>query len=288
MAWHLLVGLAIGACLPADGDRILMRDLAAAFPAFASADGEQSIGFTPAPGAERRFSAGDLIRLAARYGVTLEPRPVCFARRLEALTEDRLLAALREELPPEAQIEVVDFSRVSVPQGRIEFSREGLSTSPVVAAREPVIWRGRVKYAPTQSVPVWVKARVWVSRSGVIAAQDLPAGKPIESAWIRLGNLEATPFSEGGATSPGEVTGLAPRRAIRAGQAIPLSILEAPAEVIRGEMVGVEARYGAAFLKYEGRAEASGHVGETVGVRNVESGKTFRAKVIRKGWVAVE
>jgi flagella basal body P-ring formation protein FlgA len=57
---------------------------------------------------------------------------------------------------------------------------------------------------------------------------------------------------------------------------------------MRGEMVGVEASYGAAFLKYEVRAETSGHVGEMVGVRNVESGKTFRAKVIRQGWVAVE
>jgi flagella basal body P-ring formation protein FlgA len=57
---------------------------------------------------------------------------------------------------------------------------------------------------------------------------------------------------------------------------------------MRGEMVGVDARYGAAFLTYEVRAEASGHVGEAVAVRNVESGKIFRATVIRKGWVAVE
>jgi flagella basal body P-ring formation protein FlgA len=288
MAWHLVMGLAMSVCLPVDGDRILMRDLAAAIPAFSGADGELSIGFTPAPGVERRFSAGDLMRLAMRYGVTTEPTPVCFARKLEALTKERLLAALREALPSQAQVEVVDFSRVSIPQGQIEFSPEGLSTAPLVSAREPVIWRGRVKYAPTQSVPVWVKARVWVSRSAVIAAQDLPAGKPIEPAGIRVGNLEAAPFSEAGAASPAEVTGLAPRLPIRAGHAIPFSVLGAPLEVMRGEMVGVEARYGAAFLKYEVRAEASGHVGEMVGVRNVESGKTFRAKVIRKGWVAVE
>jgi flagella basal body P-ring formation protein FlgA len=288
MAWHLLVGLAIGACWPVDGDRILVRDLAAAIPAFSSADGEQSIGLTPAPGAQRRFSAGDLIRLAALYGISAEPTPVCFARKLEALTKDRLLAALREALPPEAQVEIVDFSRVSVPQGQLEFSRQGLSTAPLFSAREPVIWRGRAKYAPAQSVPVWVKARLWVSRSGLIAVRDLPAGKPIEPAGIRLGDLEATPFSECAAASPGEVAGLAPRRLIRAGQAIPLSILEAPADVMRGEMVGVEAHSGTAFLKYEVRAEASGRVGEAVEVRNVESGKTFRAKVIRRGWVAVD
>jgi flagella basal body P-ring formation protein FlgA len=288
MAWHLLLGLAIGVCLPVDGDRILMRDLAAAIPAFSGANGEQRIGFTPAPGAERRFSAGELIRLAARYGIAAEPTPVCFARKLEAPSKDRLLAALREALPGDAQVEVVDFSRFSIPQGQIEFSREGLSTAPQVSAREPVIWRGRVTYAPAQSVPLWVKARVWVTRSTVIATRNLQAGQPIEQGGIRLGTLEDTPFSERGASSLDEVAGLAPRRLIRAGQAIPLSLLEAPAEVVRGEMVGVEARYGAAFLKYEVRAEASGHIGEAVQVRNVESGKIFRATVIRKGWVAVE
>jgi hypothetical protein len=172
MAWHLLLGLAIGVCLPVDGDRILMRDLAAAIPAFTGADGEQSIGFTPAPGTERRFSAGELIRLAERYGVAAEPTPVCFARKLEAPTKDRLLAALRQALPPEAQVEVVDFSRFSIPQGQIEFSREGLSTAPLVSVREPVIWRGRVKYGPTQSVPLWVKS----PGVGVSPGRDCGAG----------------------------------------------------------------------------------------------------------------
>jgi len=53
-------------------------------------------------------------------------------------------------------------------------------------------------------------------------------------------------------------------------------------------MVGIEARYGAAFVKFEVRAEASGRAGDSIAVRNVDSGKTFRARVLRKGWVGVE
>ena len=53
-------------------------------------------------------------------------------------------------------------------------------------------------------------------------------------------------------------------------------------------MVGIEAHVGAASLKFEVRAEASGRAGDFVPVRNVDSGKTFRARVVRKGWVAVE
>jgi flagella basal body P-ring formation protein FlgA len=58
--------------------------------------------------------------------------------------------------------------------------------------------------------------------------------------------------------------------------------------VERGEMVGLEAHVGGAFLKSKVRAEGSGRVGDSIAVRNVESGKTFQARIIRKDWVAVE
>lgn len=289
MAWHLLLGLAASACLPVEGDRILMRDLAAAIPAFAIVDAEERVGFTPVPGSQRRFSAGELSRLAARHSIAVEMlAPVCFERTVETLTEERLLTTLREALPGNAHLEIVDFSRVRIPSGELEFLRDGLTPAPVASPRAPVLWRGRLKYAATQSMPVWVKARVWVSRQTVVAVRDLAIGKPIEVAEIRLGVVDVSPFSEAAASSIQEVAGFAPRLAIRGGQAIPRSVLESPAEVIRGEMVGVEALYGAAFLKYEVRAEASGRVGEAIPVRNLKSGKTFRARVIRKGWVAVE
>jgi len=41
-------------------------------------------------------------------------------------------------------------------------------------------------------------------------------------------------------------------------------------------------------VKFEVRAEGSGRAGDVVAVRNVDSGKTFRARILRKGWVAVE
>jgi len=52
--------------------------------------------------------------------------------------------------------------------------------------------------------------------------------------------------------------------------------------------VGVEAHVGATFLKFEVRAETSGRAGQVVRVRNVESGKLFQARVLRKGWVGVD
>ena len=280
--------LAVSACLPVEGDQILMRDLATAVVAFAGQDPDEALGFTPAPGTQRRFSAGELDRLATRKGIAAGMESVCFERKLETLTQEQILAGLREALPEKAQIELIEFSQTRVPKGRIEFARSGLTPARASSPRDAVIWRGRVRYSAANSVQVWARVRVWISRSPVIAVQDLPIGKPIQVDQIRIENVDSAPFGDSAPLALQDVAGLAPRHAIRSGQAISRADLTAPIDVTRGDTVGIEAHSGAAFLKYEVRAEASGRVGDSIQVRNLESGKTFRARVVRKGWVAVE
>src|SRR5258705_11779715 len=116
MLAHLL--LAIGACLPVEGDRIVIADLVAAIPEFAQSDAKESIGFAPAPGSQRRFSVGELSRLAARKGVTVAAiESVCFERKLEALTKERVITALRESLPAGAEFELIDFGPAQATNG---------------------------------------------------------------------------------------------------------------------------------------------------------------------------
>ncbi len=286
MLGHLL--LAIGVCLPVQGDRILMRDLASALPAFAGRDDQEPIGLAPAAGAVRRFSAGELIRLAARKGIGAAVEPVCFERKRQPLTKDQVLASLRRSLPQDATLELLGFSDSPVPEGVIDFPRNGLSAPNPAAPRGPVIWKGRVTYATAQSVPTWAKVRVWVTRPIVVASEDLPAGRAIESGKIRIAEREFPPFTEPRPAAVETFLGTTPRRTIRADAPLSVADLDAPVDITRGGMVGVEARVGAASIKFKVRAEASGRVGDLVPVRNVESGKTFRARVIRKGWVAVE
>ncbi len=50
----------------------------------------------------------------------------------------------------------------------------------------------------------------------------------------------------------------------------------------------MEAHVGGALLKFRVRAEQAGRTGDAIAVRNIESGKTFQARIVRKGWVAVE
>src|SRR5258708_22836191 len=185
-------------------------------------------------------------------------------------------------------MELIDLRQGRIPKGLLECPSGGLTPARTGSPREAVIWRGRVKYAAGQSVPVWAKARGWISGESIVAAQDLPAGKPIEAGQIRIASMDLSPFSDAAPVSAGEVAGLAPRRRILSGQAIPRSVLEAAADVTRGEIVEVEAHFGAASLRFKARAETAGRVGDSIPIHNLESGKTFRARVAGKGAVAVE
>lgn len=61
-----------------------------------------------------------------------------------------------------------------------------------------------------------------------------------------------------------------------------------PDAVARGGQVQVEVESGLARLKFEGRAETAGAVGDVVTVRNLQSGKTFPARVVGRNKVLVE
>src|SRR5260370_42237365 len=118
-----------------------------------------------------------------------------------------------------------------------------------------------------------------------MAAQDRPGGKRIPARRIRMETGDGAPFGDSVPMAVQDAVGMAPRRAIRAGQAISHAVLATSGDVARGDTVGIETHSGGAFLKYEVRAEASGRVGDSIPVRNLESGKSFRARVVRKGWV---
>jgi hypothetical protein len=169
-----------------------------------------------------------LSRLAAGNGIVIEAAGVCFERKMTPLTKEQVMAALRASLPAGAELELLEFSHVRIPEGAVEFSRSGLPPARQDSPRDSGIWRGSVKYAAAQSMPVWAKVRVWISIPSVFAVQDLPPGKPIEPEQIRMGNIDSGPYSKNESLTAEQTVGLAPRRPIRAGQPIPRSALEMP------------------------------------------------------------
>jgi flagella basal body P-ring formation protein FlgA len=284
----LLAALA-ATCIAIEGDRIRAADLAAAVPAFAALAPEETLGYAPAPGSRRMLSARELGRIAGRYGIALPAAPgVCIERAMERLTEERVLAALRAAAGnPEARIELVEFGRYPVPRGDLEFTRAGY-TPPPEGTKAPVVWRGKLKYAGNRSVPVWARVRIAVSGTRLVAAEDLPAGRPIQASQLRMEAAELPLFSNPGLLSAEEAAGRAPRRTIRAGAPVPADILEAPHEIERGEMVSVEVTSGAAQLSLKAKAETAGRKGDLVMLRNPDSGRRFQGRVEGQGKVTID
>ncbi len=279
----LAAGGASEGCVPVEGSRILGRHLAAAGLSFSSLRADADIAHAPSPGARRYFRAGELRRLAARYGsLTGEGGEVCFERAVVPLEADRLLGAMRAALPAEARIEIVDFSRYPTPTGEVVFPLSGILRSAELRPDAPMHWRGYVKYDVNHRFPIWAKVRMAATSRRVVAVERLAAGRTITAEQLRLETAEVFP-SPSLATTLEQVIGCVPRHAIPAGAAISTSDVEAPREVAAGETVSVEARYGAAKIEILGRAESAGRRGELIWVKNTASGARFRACVDGKG-----
>jgi len=278
----MLASVSPAPCIPVEGEHILAVDLARAVPAFAGLPPELALGFAPAPGGRRTFAAAELVRLAQRYGVAVEPgSEVCFARLAETLTRERVASALQAVLPA-AHIEVIDFSHQPLPRGELRFLLSGLD-HPVSATQEsPLVWRGAVCPPGQPDFPVWAKVRVRVVSTQVIATDALPPDRPITQRQLHEEPYEGPP----GLPTLSEILGRAPRRQIPAGAVIEARWLTEPQDVVRGEPVRVEVRSGLARLMLEGQAQSSGRRGETVSVRNPSNGKIFRARVVGQAKVA--
>ena len=188
---------------------------------------------------------------------------------------------------PDARLELLDFSNQPVPPGHLEFSLSGLNKPPANAPETPVIWRGRWAYDGDRSLAVWAKVRITVQRAAVVAAERIPAGSTIRPEQVKISQTGQFPFSEAPLDSPSHVAGRVARQSIPEGQRIVSAFLSEPKLVLQGETVHVRVLDGLAKLCLDAIAQSTGSKGDTVLMRNPESGKSFRGVVQDKGQVIV-
>ncbi len=168
-----LVLLAAASCVPVEGDKIQMADLAKAIPEFSAAPGTEPIGLAPAPRVRRTFFWRELDRLGKEHGIQVPAGAVaCFEGASEMLTEARVREALvGAPHDPQATFTVLEFSRYPLPHGELEFG-----PPPWTDGRQPVIWRGRLNYGVRRSVTVWARVKLEappreVERGEVVAVE---------------------------------------------------------------------------------------------------------------------
>lgn len=272
-----MIPLALACIAIAGGaDRITAGDLG-----LQGVDAAAVVGLAPAPGVQRVFRVAELQRIAARLQATAAPESdVCVERRTVVLDAARLMEAMQKQ-SPDARIEVIDFSRVRVPEGELEFPLSGLRQTA-----DGGYWSGFVRYAGGRRFLVWAKVKVRTSSARVVAAEALKPGQVLAASQLRIETRDE--FS----TAPPVVSiedavGKVLRRAVPAGAEIQQQWLAAPPDISRGDTVRVEVHSGAAVLAFEGKAEAGGSVGQSIAVLNPDSKKKFQARIEGKGRVSV-
>jgi flagella basal body P-ring formation protein FlgA len=285
----VIVARLSAACVSVSGDRILAGDLARAVPEFQQADASQVIGYAPLPGTQRGFSSKEIGLWALRLHLEYHPQEfekVCFERASRVLTLEEIQSAVREALKMrEAYIEVLDFSRSSVPPGRVEFQLSGAGHSSAEAQAAPILWRGRILTESGRSFPIWTRVRVSVEVQQIVATVALARGQTLGADQVSVIHVLSSPFAAGHSQSIDAVIGRVVKRDIAKGQPIPATALEEPRDVLPGDVVHVEAQNGQAQISFEAKAKTGGRRGDSISMQNPVNGRPFQAVIIDKGKV---
>jgi len=281
--------VARAACISVPHDRILASDISSAVPGLCLGDcASVLIGWAPQPGVARVLTRGELLRIAHTHGISLDPqevREVCVQRATQPLREEAIRAALAAipELAG-AQIEITEFSRVSVPEGRPQFKLENLPHRPETAVGQPMTWRGRFVYDEGHTLPIWATVRLSVTRAVVRATTSIPAGTQITDAMVELAQVQLCPVSGmGQISSIADAVGKKASRHIAPGSILATRWLVGPDVISRGDKVQLTIESGGVRLRFETQAVSSAGVGQIIVLRQTGAPRLLRATAEGKG-----
>ncbi len=239
----------------------------------------------PSSGAQRIFRGDELERIAKNRGLDLHGLDdVCFVRRLIVPEPAQIRAAMEKTLAlPGVKIEIDSSSRTPVPAGEILFPRAGVQRFTGLE----VTWHGYVQSGESARFPIWAHARISAPLNRVVAATDLHSGKLIQKDQVRLEVSEDSPFDDTTIRNLNDVIGFLSKTTIANSDPIRKTQVERPMDVARGALIRVDVFAGAAHISLEARAETAGMKGSFITVRNLSSGREFRAEVTGKDQVVV-
>ena len=272
------------ACTPVAGERILGRDLAIADSRFSALPASLAIGFAPTPGTKRVFSGAELSRIARANGISLaDPGEICFEVPMRPVIAEDAKRAMVRSLGAESELNIVELQKIDIPDGDIQFPLAGLEP-PVPQGNGVQLWRGFVRYGSARRMPLWARVLVQRNYVAVVAAVDLKPNILVKASDLRLesrkGALETRNSERNAIASRIEdVAGRIVKRPVRAGDPVPIVVVDLPIAIHRGQAVKVEVRSGSARLMFDAVAERDAREGDSISLRNPASGRTFEAKL---------
>ncbi|MBE0656441.1 MAG: flagellar basal body P-ring formation protein FlgA [Bryobacteraceae bacterium] len=278
-------------CVRVDGDRIQAGHIARSVAGLEAIPPDTFIGFSPRPGVARWLTPAAIEAVGARFGLRLNvPAAVCVERQAEVLEAAAIRKAMEQSLAKaghsNASLRVISYPQHSLPVGELEFPLTGLIGSPGKTGE--MVWRGRLRLAGSQSIPVRVRVSVSVEVEELRAARAIDAGEMITANDLAMVVRRSVPRSGPASMKLSEAAGMQARRRIDAGQAVLPGMLTAPPEIRKGDSVLVTVAAGGASLGVHAKAETMARKGQPVVLTNPSSGKKFTARATGRGQAVIE
>ncbi len=283
--FFLAASLPAAGCHATDSQTVVARDVATMIPAFSQLPPDFPLGYVPSSGAQRIFRGDELERIAKNRGLDLHGLDdVCFVRRLFVPDATQMRAAMEKTLAISGvKIEIESSNTNPVPAGELTFPRSGVQRFTGLE----VTWRGYVQAADGSRFPVWAHARISAPLNRVVATTGLSPGKLIQKDQVRLEVSDDSPFDDTTVRDLNNVIGFLAKATIGNSDPIHKTQVERPMDVARGALIRVDVFEGPAHISLEARAETAGMTGSFITVRNLSSGREFRAEVTGKDKVLV-
>jgi flagella basal body P-ring formation protein FlgA len=266
-------------CIEVPGDRILIGDLTPVRHELESLPADTAIGLSPSPGVERTITARDL-RSTLHGQAIPDFADVCVVRHARELNAQEIVEAMAAELKEnEIRVELLDYSRGQVPDGRLEFRKIGLPSS----ARTDVLWRGRIITDTGRSFPVSARIRLLRTVEAVFARTKIAAGTTISPDAVETRRVDLYALAADRLPTADKIIGAEFTRTVPAGELITNSLLRAHPSVRRGEPLAVSVRSGATTLHFDAKAEGTGRIGDRMLVRNPMNGRLVSVVIAERG-----
>ncbi|MFY8114715.1 MAG: flagellar basal body P-ring formation chaperone FlgA [Rhabdaerophilum sp.] len=156
--------------------------------------------------------------------------------------------------------------------------------------RDPVNGRfeARVALAGDSSAESWMlSGSVLETREIAVPAQDLERGDAIEARKLVLVRRPVNQIGSDVLTADADLTGMIPRRVLKAGEPIRNSDLAKPILVEKNQVITVLYNSGGLMLSMRGRAQNSGSMGETIRVQNPQSKRIVEGVVTGQAQITI-
>lgn len=280
----MLFGILAVLCVSVAGPDITAGDLAKAEPVFTPAEPNVRVAYAPTPGIQRVMHPGEVRQLLTRLQTPVngELSDACFERPLQSLTIDAVAAAMRKTLGPGPRLEVSDISGFRVPLGELVFPMDDLGQPPIG------LWRGYVLYDGGKHFHVWAHVKIRATTTRLVALEDLKQGVPIKLYQVALRPVEEFPQKRVTPLSLEHLEGSLPKRYISANTPVWSDSIDPPLDITKGDRVSVTVSSGQAMISIDAEAETSGRRGDPVALKNLESGKVFKARIDAPGQAVLE